>query len=152
MASLKSTIFGGLAAAVVDIGAACLISGRGVVVILHSIAGGLVGSAAMQGGSGTAILGFLLQVAMGVLIAVAYYFAAKLLPKLAQRWVVSGLIFGVAVFLVMNYVVLPLSAWQRVPHFTMTSLAENLVAMLVFGIIIAMFARTDRRAGRFTAI
>jgi hypothetical protein len=49
-------------------------------------------------------------------------------------------------------VMLPLSAWRRVPHFTMTSLAENLVAMLIFGIIMALCARTDRRAVKFAAI
>jgi uncharacterized membrane protein YagU involved in acid resistance len=136
---------GGLIAAAIDIGAACLISGRGVGVILDSIAGGLLGRAAMEGGTQTAILGIVLQETMGVLIAAVYFLAAKLLPKLAQRWVVSGLIFGIAVFLVMNYVVLPLSAWRHSPHFVPGSFVENLVAMLVFGFIIAMFGRMPRR-------
>lgn len=146
MASLKSVIAGGLVAAAVDIGAACLISGRGVVAVLDSIAGGLLGRAAMDGGTNTAILGFILQEFMGILIAVAYYLATRLLPNLARRWIASGLIFGLCVFLIMNYLVLPLSAWRHVPHFTIASFAENLIAMFVFGIIIAVFARTHRRA------
>jgi hypothetical protein len=143
---LMRVLCGGLIAASVDIGAAGLISGRGVVVILHSIAGGLTGRAAMEGGTQTAIVGFVLQETMGVLIAAVYYLVAKRLPKLAQRWVICGLIFGIAVFLVMNYVVLPLSAWRHTPKFTPGSFVENLLAMLVFGIIIAMFGRMPRRA------
>jgi hypothetical protein len=142
---LAFILCGGLVAAAVDIGAACLISGRGVVVILHSIAGGLLGRSAMEGGTQIVVLGCVLQEAMGALMAAVYFFAGKLLPKLAQRWVASGLIFGIAVFLVMNYVVLPLSAWRHTPHFTPGSFVENLVAMLVFGFIIAMFGRMSRR-------
>jgi uncharacterized membrane protein YagU involved in acid resistance len=136
---------GGVIAAAVDIGAACLMSGGGVIVILHSIAGGLLGRAAMEGGTQTAIFGFVLQETMGVLIAAVYYLAAKLLPKLAQRWMFSGLIFGIAVFLVMNCVVLPLSAWGHTPHFTPGSFVKNLIAMLAFGVIIAISGRTARR-------
>jgi uncharacterized membrane protein YagU involved in acid resistance len=142
---LTLILWGGLVAAMVDIGAACLISGRGVVVILRSIAGGLLGRAAMEGGTQTAILGFALQETMGVLIAAVYYLAAKLLPNLAQRWTTSGLIFGIAIFLVMNYLVLPLSAWRHAPHFTPGSFVENLIAMLVFGLVIAKFGHTARR-------
>jgi hypothetical protein len=95
----------------------------------------------MEGGAQTAFLGFVLQETLGVLIAAVYYLAAMQLPKLAQRWVTAGLIFGVAVFLVMNYVVLLVSAWRHTPNFTPAKLAENLLAMLIFGLIIAMFGR-----------
>jgi len=40
----------------------------------------------------------------------------------------------------MEYVVVPLSAAAK-PHFTALSLAENLLAMLLFGLIVSFFAR-----------
>jgi len=41
----------------------------------------------------------------------------------------------------MNYVVLPLSAWHRVGHFTPMSFVWNLLAMLVFGLIVSFATR-----------
>jgi hypothetical protein len=38
-------------------------------------------------------------------------------------------------------VVVPLSAWARWPHFTTEKFAENMLAMLLFGLIIAYFAQ-----------
>lgn len=42
----------------------------------------------------------------------------------------------------MNYVVVPLSALGKVPHFSVFSFIANLAAMLLFGWIIAFFARS----------
>jgi hypothetical protein len=53
----------------------------------------------------------------------------------------AGLAFGVAVFFTMNYVVVPLSALHTVPQFTTRGFALNMFAMLVFGTIVAWFAR-----------
>jgi hypothetical protein len=45
----------------------------------------------------------------------------------------------------MNYVVLPLSAVGHRAHFTPKTFVENLLAMLLFGVIIAYFARDTAR-------
>jgi hypothetical protein len=50
-------------------------------------------------------------------------------------------VYGVIVFFVMNYVVVPLSAYRRVPHFTVAGFAENMAAMLLFGLIVSWCAR-----------
>jgi hypothetical protein len=47
----------------------------------------------------------------------------------------------VIIFFVMNYVVVPLSAWKSAPHFTAVKFAANMAAMLLFGLIVAFFAR-----------
>ena len=52
-----------------------------------------------------------------------------------------SLVYGGVIFLVMNYVVLPLSAWKYWPHFSAVAFTENLLAMLLFGLIIGYFAR-----------
>lgn len=143
--TLSAILLGGLIAGAIDIGAASLISGRSLGFIMQFIAGGLLAKATFDGGTGTMVLGFVLQELMGILIAAAYVLPAKAsLPALMRRWVMSGLVYGVIIFFVMNYVVLRLSAWKSVPHFTALKFAENMAAMLVFGLIVAFFAR---RAG-----
>jgi len=48
---------------------------------------------------------------------------------------------GVGIFVVMNYLVVPLSEIGRLPQFTAWTFGGNLVAMLGFGLMIAFFAR-----------
>jgi uncharacterized membrane protein YagU involved in acid resistance len=108
---------------------------------MQAIAGGLLGKASFAGGARTMLLGFVLQELMGVLIAAIYVAIAKTLPALTRRWAIGGLLYGVIVFFVMNYVVVPLSAWKSSPHYTVLKFAEDMTAMLVFGLIVAYFAR-----------
>lgn len=139
--SVPGVLLGGVIAGTIDIFAASLISGHDVIYILHTIAGGVLAKRALSGGAATAVLGAALQELMGILIALIYALGVRRVPKLADRWLVAGLLYGAIVFLVMNYVVVPLSAWHVVPQFTLQSFVMNFIAMLLFGVIVAFFAR-----------
>lgn len=143
-----ATLVGGLLAGTLDIGAAASINMIDPRVILRFIAGGLQGKAALQGGAASAWLGLFLQWGMGLLIAAIFVSVALRLRWLTEHWVVAGLAYGAVVFVVMNYVVMPLSAWHRINHFTPSGFVANLVAMLVFGLIIALAARRFQVRGR----
>ncbi len=135
-------LVGGLVAGTLDIGAAALISMNHPFFIMRIIAGGLQGKAALAGGAASAWLGLFLQWGMGLLIAAIFVFAALRLRWLTRRWVLAGLAYGVVIFLVMNYVVVALSAWGHVVQFkTIGSFVLNLLAMLVFGLIVSFAAR-----------
>jgi hypothetical protein len=139
-------LLGGCIASTIDIGAACLITGRDPTFILHSIAGGLLAKQSYAGGAPTAALGLVLQEFMGIIIAAVFVAATYYLPALRRRWVAAGLSYGVVIFFVMNYVVVPLSAWRKMPHFTPMRFAANVVAMLLFGLIVAYCARRQPSA------
>jgi hypothetical protein len=144
--SARAALLGGVVAGAIDIGAACVINARSVPFILHAIAGGLLAERSFSGGAPTAFLGLVLQIAMGILIAAIYVVAAQFLPFLNRRWITWGLIYGLVIFFVMNYVVVPQSAWHRMPNFSPRQFAANLVAMFLFGLIVAFFSsRSDRR-------
>lgn len=134
-------LLGGLIAGTIDLGAASLISGASPILVMHAVAGGLIGKAAHGGGTPVAVVGFLLQWAMSLIIAAVYVVASLRAPVLRRWWVAAGLAYGVAVFFVMNYVVVPLSAVGHAFHFTPRSFALNLAAMLLFGLIVAGVAR-----------
>lgn len=138
---LAAIVLGGLVAGTIDIGAAALISMRGIVFILHAIAGGLLGAESFRGGAGSAVMGRLLQWAMSLVIAAIFVLASSRIGLLKRMWVACGLAYGVGIFAVMNYVVVPLSAWHLFPHFSAAKFVENLLAMLLFGTIVAYFAR-----------
>ncbi len=138
---LTAILLGGLVAGTIDIGAAALINVANPILILHFIAGGLLGKKALAGGAAVALLGLVLQWVMSLIIAAIYVVSSHWIPILWRRWIVSGLAYGVIIFFVMNYAVVPLSAWARRPHLTAEQFAENMLAMLLFALIIAFFAR-----------
>ena len=141
-------LLGGLIAGTLDVGAASLMSGKGPDFICQFIAAGLIGkSAAFAGGTGTVVLGLLLQWAMSIIIAAIFVGASLRLPMLRRLWPLAGLAYGVGVFFVMEWVVVPLSAVGRAPHFTPESFAKNMAAMMVYGLIISACARWRMGAG-----
>ena len=139
-AVVKSSLSGGLVAGTVDIGAAALINMASPLRMLLAIASGLLGKAAFNGSDQVMLLGLVLQWGMSVLIAAIYSLAAHRFPELARRWVLGGALYGVIVFIVMNFLVVPLSAAPFRLHLTITAVSANLLAMLVFGWIVAFTA------------
>jgi hypothetical protein len=134
---LIAIVIGGMAAGILDIGAAAAINRKSPVAILHVIASGLLGPKALKGGSFNSVLGFLLQLAMSVIIAAIYGLASLWLPILARLWIASGLAYGVGVLVVMTYVVVPLSAAPSRPPPGISKITKDLLAMLGFGLIVA---------------
>jgi uncharacterized membrane protein YagU involved in acid resistance len=139
--TLRAILAGGLIAGTVDIGAAVAIYHVGPVAILQAIASGILGKAAYSGGLSTALLGLVLQWAMSLIIAAIFVLAANRLPVLWRRWLVMGLAYGVAIFVVMTFVVVPLSASYPKNPPQMPQSAEQFVAMLLFGVIVSYCAK-----------
>lgn len=148
--ALYAILLGGLIAGTIDIGSAAVINLLSPVVIMHAIASGLLGADSFKGGVPTAIAGVLLQWAMALIIAVIYAGVMSRLPELRKRWVFSGTVAGVIIFFVMNYLVMPLSAAPFRPKFSLEGFeaafkpdkfVENLLAMILFGLILGFFAK-----------
>jgi hypothetical protein len=136
---------GGFVAGTFDIVYACTFWGlkRGVPVqrILQSVAAGLLGKASFEGGARTAALGLALHYLIAVSMSVAYYLVARRWALLGQRPVLCGAGYGVLLYGIMNYVVVPLSAagpGSKDPLWVGLSIA---VHMLLIGVPIALFAR-----------
>lgn len=140
---LPAILWGGFTAGTIDIGAAAIITQLSPILVMKIVAGGLLGQAAFQGDASIAALGMVLQWAMSLVIAAIFVIAARRLAGLTRRWIASGLAYGVVVYFVMNYVVVPLSALGKgkFPPFDPIKFSENMLAMLLFGLIVAYFAR-----------
>jgi hypothetical protein len=138
---VRAIAVGGLLAGTIDIAAACVINWRSPPVILHVIASGILGSAAFRAGASSAVFGLILQWLMSLLIAAVFVIGVQWFPALRRRWMAAGLFYGVVIFAVMNYAVVPLSAVGHTFSFTPVQFLENMLAMLLFGIIIAYAAR-----------
>lgn len=78
--------------------------------VWQSVAAGLLGKASYQGGNATALLGLGLHFFIAVIMALVYVRAVRRVPALIERPVIMGALYGVVLYLVMNFVVVPLSA------------------------------------------
>jgi hypothetical protein len=83
--------------------------------IFQSIAAGVLGRSAFDGDRAAEWLGFALHYLIALLIVVAFYLISRRVPLLTRRPVLSGLLYGIAVYFTMNYLVVPLSAAVQGP-------------------------------------
>lgn len=122
--------------------------------VLQTIASGLLGNAAFEGGNAAAALGLACHFGLSVGWAALFAAAAGRVPVLARRPLPAGAVFGALVFLSMRLVVLPLSAYPRPVSFKPLATTLDLLShMLLFGVPIALaVAHALRaRAGQPTA-
>ena len=78
--------------------------------IFQSVAAGLLGAASFKGGWATAALGLGLHFSIATTMSVTYYLVARRMPILWQRPVRFGAAYGLLLYVIMNEVVVPLSA------------------------------------------
>jgi hypothetical protein len=135
---VTAIVVGGLLAGTIDIFAASAINHAAPNLILKFIASGLLGPVARKGGAQTVAIGLVLQWGMSLIIAAIYGVASLKLPALYRRPAIFGALYGVPVYVVMTFVVAPLSAAGVAMHFpSVKSIALNLAAMVLFGLILA---------------
>jgi hypothetical protein len=104
---------GGLIAGTLDMTYACTFWALKAAVpvqrIFQSVAAGLLGKASFEGGAATAALGLGLHYFIATTMSVVYYLVARRWPLLWQRPVLCGTGYGLILYGVMNYIVVPLS-------------------------------------------
>jgi Na+/alanine symporter len=137
--ALLAIFVGGLLAGSLDLGSAFITYGAGVPRV---IAAGLLGPTAVHGGLGSYVLGIALQFFIATSAAAVYYAASRKLTFLKEQALVCGLFYGIAVFLVMNLIVVPLSALHFRGPFQLAGLIQGLlVHMFLIGLPISFSVR-----------
>jgi|ERR1700722_13542358 hypothetical protein len=105
---------GGLIAGTLDLTYAIAVySPHRPILVPQTIASGVLGMKAYEGGMQTAILGVFLHFVIALGAATVFYVASRQIAFMTEHAVVSGLIFGALVYAFMHVIVLPLS---EAPH------------------------------------
>jgi hypothetical protein len=107
---LAAIALGGLSAGVFDFSVACAESGLAPLTIGKAVARGWFGKAAMHGGTDVAVIGIVSHFAIMTAFAAAFVLVSLGAPILRRLFVVTGPLYGAAIFCFMRFVVLPLSA------------------------------------------
>lgn len=147
--ALKAILLGGLIAGTCDITYAFIYYGTlgaSPIRILQSVASGALGRASFNGGLATAALGLFFHFFIATTAAAVYYGASRKLAFLIEKPFLFGPVYGLCVYLFMNYVVIPLSAIHRSgSHRTWEVITGVLVHMFLIGGSIAVVARRYSR-------
>jgi len=143
-AHLRAVLLGGLIGGAGDILFAIVfagIHGRSPVWLLQTVATGLLGQSAYDGGLPAALLGLVGHFAMCFLWAALFVALAARIPRLVSKPAISGPAYGVLVFLAMRLVVLPASVFPYPVSFKLDSAGPDLLShMFLFGLPIALAA------------
>jgi hypothetical protein len=108
--------------------------------VWQSVASGLLGKASFTGGGATALLGLALHFFIAFVMALVYVRASRSLPVLTARPIVMGALYGVVLYLVMNFVVVPLSAIGFRPPTLVGSIRALIPHVIFVGPAIALIA------------
>jgi len=131
--AVRAVLWAGFACGVLDITAALVVYGyfgAKPVRLLQGIGSGLLGPKAFDGGFATALLGLLCHFVIAFGAAAVYFVASRGIRFLIQNAVLSGVLYGVAVYFFMNRIVVPLSAAAKRP-FSMK--------LMIVGVVIHIF-------------
>ena len=122
--------------------------------LLQGVAFGWFGPASYSGGWTTAMAGLGFHFFIAFTITAIFFVASSRLRWLVERPFVSGPLYGIGVYAVMNYVVIPLSRIGLRPFPPMSIFVSGiLVHMFVIGTPIALGARAWRaRASQRLAV
>lgn len=111
--------------------------------LLQSVAAGAVGrEAAFAGGTGTAAMGLGFHYFNAFIITLIFFLAARQQRALVRHPIAVGVLYGIGVYLVMNFIVIPLSAiGSRPMPAAIVVVTGVLVHMFAIGTPIALGAR-----------
>lgn len=127
--------------------------------VWQSVASGVLGKEAFEGGYATAALGVALHFFIATLMAAAFVVVAQRLRFLPRYWFIFGPLYGIFLFYAMQCVVLQLSNVPNKPDLShlpvigknMLNFYSALGIHAVVGTVIALFARRTLPSGQQTS-
>lgn len=140
-----NVVAGGFTVATVDLVYACsfwaLLRHVPPTHVMQYIASGALGQAAFAGGMATALLGVAFHYAIATIMVLTYTLVGGRHRELLRHPVRYGLPYGLLLWGVMTYVVVPLSHAQPSAKPLLLGVATNFLTHLLLGVLCAWFAR-----------
>jgi uncharacterized membrane protein YagU involved in acid resistance len=146
---LAATLVGGT----IDISyalATTLLRGGSAQKLLQAVGSGWLGKASFEGGMASAALGLASHYAIILVATILFFAASRRFAVLREHACIAGLLYGLAIFLVMNFVVVPLSAAPFQIHYRLWPTVGELASHLL-GVGLPISFITRRAFGRAPA-
>jgi hypothetical protein len=113
--------------------------------VFQGVAYGILGPDTYKQGASSALLGVGIHLLVALGAAAVFYALSRAIPFLIKRALLAGVLYGVAVHLVMQFVVIPLSVIGRRPINMRSFVSGLIIHMIVVGPSIALTVRRFSR-------
>ncbi len=146
--ALVAIFWAGLVAGTMDITAAFVTlwpQGISPFRILKGIAAGLLGPEAYAGGRFADALGLACHFFIAYSAATVFYLASRRISLMTRRPILSGALYGVCVYVVMYWIVVPLSRLHRWPRSIKAALIAIVIHIVCVGLPISLIVRRFSR-------
>jgi len=140
-----------LVAGTLDILFAILLSlyfGRDPMDMLRYVASGPFPPATEWGGAGS-VLGLIVHFTLMAIMATVFAIGLRRWPAFLSRPLQAGVVYGLATYVVMNWIVVPLRFHTPLPPRTISIATQLFAHIVLVGIPMAMIAARARRARAF---
>lgn len=141
---LKTILFSGLLVGTFDITAATiqvLLYGRDPINMYKFIASGVFGQASLTGGSSYAVLGFVFHYCIAYTWTTFFFLMYPKLKFLSKNKIITGIGYGLFVWLIMNRIVLPLSNTPSFPFRLTSALIGASILIIAIGLPLSFIAK-----------
>lgn len=142
---LRAILLTGLLAGLLDGIAAVILflssGGKNPIFVFQFIASGVFGRELAFSATYMAVLGLVFHLVIAMGWTVLYFLAYPKISWMSQKPVVSGIIYGLFVWVMMNQVVLPLSNVPRLPFDIAKAIMNMAVLVVAIGLPISLRAR-----------
>ena len=145
--ALPAILTAGVVVGILDISSAIVIWWtRGVALThgLQGIAAGLLGPQSFEGEMGTASLGLAIHFFIAFVVVSIFYAASRKIKFLTQHPLVSGLLYGIGVYLIMYWLVLP-TAFPTFHHRLFNDALAIAIHISLIGLPTALIVRRYSR-------
>jgi hypothetical protein len=109
------------------------------ILLLQGIARSILGKPAYAGGIPTALLGLLIHYAIATTWVILFILIAQHVTWMFRNAVLAGVLYGLAVYAIMNFVAVPLTRIGHRPQPTGIALVNAILAIVLFiGVAVAL--------------
>jgi uncharacterized membrane protein YagU involved in acid resistance len=133
-----------LIAGTLDLFSACLqfvlVTGKSFVNVLLFVASGVYGTAAFGGNPVMPWMGVLFHYIIALGFTLLFFFLYPRIPEMRKIPAVSGLVYGIFVWLVMNLLILPLTNIPKGPFHLVNVLVGMTILMVAIGLPMGLMA------------
>ncbi|GAB2820029.1 hypothetical protein GCM10027043_20800 [Ferruginibacter profundus] len=115
-------------------------TGKNPLIVLNYIATGAFGKTDFTASSGGAVAGLLFH--YGIALAFTFFFF-KLYSKinlLSKNWVLTGIVYGIFIWAIMNFIVVPLSNVRTPPFTAFRLIKAALILIVMIGLPLSFIA------------
>ena len=111
-------------------------------ILLQSIASGIFKAQAFEGGMKMALIGLIIHYCIAFCFAITYFYLYPRLSFLKKNMIISGILYGVIVWAIMNLLVLPMVFSHLSPMTFKSAAIAMSILIVMIGLPIAII--TDR--------